>query len=226
MKKALVLASISLLIAFVVFTNMVRRDVFLTQEPMAGVDFDLTVKLQNNVPLRLDPLLELATNIASAPISGVILIIVLAVLYRSLGSIMIIAAWGGGQLLELLLKNMLRQPGPPFQFQRIHTAVSFDKDYQLVGYSYPSGHSFRVVFFVIIATYLVARHFGWKSKPTILTAMATSVFATLVMVAKIVHGGHWTTDIIGGALLGASAAAASLLFVSSSKKAPIKNDGA
>src|SRR3989338_6326055 len=142
MKKALLLACFASLIAFILFTNMVRRDVFLTQEPMAGLDFDLTVKLQNNVPVRLDPFLELATSTASAPMMGVILLIILAILYRSLGSIMIIAAWGGGQLLELLLKNMLRQPGPPFQFQRIHTAVSFDKDYQLVGYSYPSGHSF------------------------------------------------------------------------------------
>ncbi len=229
MKKILLFTSAALLIAFVLFTDMVRRDVFLTQSPMGGVDFDLTVKLQNNVPARLDPLLELMTTSASAPVIGLILLVVLGVLYRSFGALVIFVAWGGGQLLELVLKNMLRQPGPPFQFQRIHTAVNFDKDYQLVGYSYPSGHSFRVVFLVIVATFLVARRYGWSSKSAALTAVATSGFATVVMVAKVVHGGHWTTDIVGGALLGGAAACASLVFVSlpkAKKNAPVTNDGA
>lgn len=214
-------------LAFLLFTNMVRKDIFLTQDPLAGIDFDLTVKLQNNVPVRLDPLLKLTTDIASVVVFSIILFGVLAFLYRKLSAVIILAFYFGGQALEYVLKNLLRQSGPPFQFQRIHTDVSFDKDYQIVGYSYPSGHSFRTTFFAIIITALVARKYGWTSPITLLVAVATFGFAFVVDVAKVVHGGHWTSDIIGGSVLAVCCACTALLFVSfPHKKRPHATDTA
>lgn len=214
MKKALFVLSALFFVAFILFSNLVRKDVFLVQNPLSGVDFNLTVKLQNNVPIRLDPLLKLATDIASAPIFTIILFGALIYLYRAIGSLAIVFMYGSGQLLEFILKNILRQSGPPYLFQRIHTQVTFDKSYQQVGYSYPSGHSFRTVFFALVITYLVARKYGYNSMKTYATALITFGFALTVGLAKVVHGGHWTSDIVGGALLAASCATLSLLFVS------------
>ncbi len=226
-KHLLLILAVGFGLAFLLFTNLVRKDVFLTQDPLAGIDFDLTVKLQNNVPVRLDPLLKLTTNIASVTMFSVILVGALALLYRNISAIIILFSYFGGQALEYVLKNLLRQPGPPFQFQRIHTDVAFDKDYQIVGYSYPSGHSFRTAFFAVVITALVARKYGWTSPITILTALATCGFALVVDVAKVVHGGHWTSDIIGGVLLAVCCASATLLFVSfPHKKRPHTTDTA
>lgn len=214
-------------LAFLFFTNLVRKDVFLTQDPLAGIDFDLTVKLQNNVPVRLDPLLKLTTDIASVTVFSIILVGALVLLYRKLSAAVILISYFGGQVLEYVLKNLLRQSGPPFQFQRIHTNVAFDKDYQMVGYSYPSGHSFRTAFFAFVITALVARKYGWTSPVTLLVALATFGFAFVVDLAKVVHGGHWTSDIIGGILLAVCCASAALLFVSfPHKKRPHATDTA
>jgi len=210
--------SLIFFIAFVVFTNLVRKDVFLNQETLSGLDFDLIVKIQALIPVRLDPLLKLITASASAPTLGIALLLILLVTSRFWGAMLAGFTFALAHALELFLKNMLRQSGPPFQFQRIFAESGFDKDYQLEGYSYPSGHSFRVTFLLLVVVWICYQRYGGRGWQSWLAAIVFGAYAAIVMIAKIAHGAHWSSDIIGGALLGASAAAVAVIFLQSRHK--------
>ncbi len=218
MKYFLAALSFCFFLAFVVFTNLVRKDYFLNQASLSGIDFDLAVKLQGIVPTRLDTILQLLTTSASAPIIGIALVVVLFVFARAVGASITAFIFGATHALELFLKNMLRQSGPPYQFQRIHSEVTFDKDYQVAGYSYPSGHSFRVIFVLIVIVWIAYQRYGIRAWQTLVAATFLSGYASIVMVAKIAHGAHWTTDIVGGALLGVSTALICTVFIQSKRQ--------
>lgn len=196
--------------AFVFFTYLVKKDIF------RQVDFDLAVKIKDNVPLRLDPLFNLAANFGSVFIISFVLLAVIwkfSIIQKALTFFL----YFGAQGLEYFLKERLRQPGPPFQFQRHFTETTFDKDYVQAGYSYPSGHSFRAAFIALLIIYIAFRKWGLSVKSVIVGGAAAGG-AAFIMLGKMVLGAHWASDIIGGAILAASMVALVIFYLLSSDR--------
>lgn len=192
---------------FLLFTFIVRSDV------LRGFDFDSTVKLQARIPLRIDPFFSWLSVIGRFETTIVILLIVLFIKRKLLG-IIAFALFGLAHIIEIVGKTFLSQPGPPHMFLRTHElAQEFPGLYIHTNASYPSGHAMRTIFLSILLGMLIFRS---KKIPTIAKLSAYVIILSitiLMLVSRVSLGEHWTTDVVGGALLGASFAFLSLLFL-------------
>lgn len=207
MKKKILWIVISLLflLAFASFTYLVKEDVF------NRLDFDITVRLQDNLPKKYDEFLSSFSLIGSFEIlAGLIFLILL--LRRKIISFLVFVPFVGAHIVEIIGKAIVHHPGPPHMFFRYNLDFLFPSSYVQPGSSYPSGHSMRTVFVSTLFFYLII-----KSKINILAKIFTIglliVFNGVMLISRVSLGEHWTSDVVGGALLGASAAFFSYLFL-------------
>ncbi|MBI4213718.1 MAG: phosphatase PAP2 family protein [Chloroflexi bacterium] len=102
--------------------------------------------------------------------------------------------------IELVLKILLSQPPTPSDLHRPFSYPLFTIN--LDG-SYPSGHGIRSAYFTVLAAQLLAGRSRFRQAATLALGL---VFGVLLASSRIHLGVHWTSDVVGGFLLGASAA--------------------
>lgn len=195
-RRQLFLFGIIFLLSFVGFTVFVKYGYF------SSIDFNTTVRLQHIIPKTLDTPFSLLSLIGSFEIISLILGIVLLVTTPLLTSMLLLATYMIAHVTELLGKLFLYHPGPPFMFFRYDLGFSFPSSYVQTGSSYPSGHSFRIVFVAVTFLFLIYR--STKLRPlskTILT-VSLAIFTFCMLVSRVSLGEHWVSDVIGGSLLG------------------------
>lgn len=213
-------------ILFALFTIVVRTDA------LRQFDFNTTVRLQDDIPLSVDGFFSALSLVGRFEYTFVFLLIFLAVsapvahvwllsnktsrfthyVLKIVGGIAVIGLFGFAHVIEIIGKSFLNQPGPPRMFLRSQF-LDFPGLHVFTEASYPSGHSMRVVFLAILigVTIYVSKKLN---KPTkLVISLGITGFVFLMLLSRISLGEHWTTDVIGGALLGASFAFFSLLFL-------------
>ena len=207
MKKKFVWTIISFLflIAFAVFTFLVKEDV------LNRIDFDITVRLQDNLPMKYDSFLSSFSLIGSFEILAG-LIILIALLRRKIISFLIFVPFIGAHVVELIGKAFVHHPGPPFMFFRYNLDFLFPSSYVQTGSSYPSGHSLRTIFISVIFFYLIMKSKLKMPFKVFLIALLV-LFNGVMLVSRVSLGEHWASDVVGGAFIGASAAFFSFLFL-------------
>lgn len=209
-KQNLVFAvvGIVLLLLFFAFTLLVRSDA------LRPFDFNTTVRLQSKVPLRLDNFFSILSVVGRFEFTGSLLLIVLAIygiIKKSIWFIFPLGLFCFAHVIELIGKNMLEQPGPPRMFLRSQYG-EFPGLHVFTDASYPSGHSLRIVFLAAVFSFLI-----YRSKLPLL--IKACIYAPMVgilaamLVSRVSLGEHWTTDVIGGTILGLSMALLSLVFL-------------
>jgi len=231
-RSILITLSVLSFLGFVIFTLLVRADF------LRSFDFNMTVRIQDDIPLRLDGFFSTLSVIGRFEWMVVYLVILLIFKRKILGGIITFGLFGFAHVLELIGKTILEQPGPPKMFLRAQFG-DFPGLHVFTDASYPSGHSLRIVFFsiLLIAAILNIQRIKIKSQKindaikmnnkqlknflvlVIQNLIPFSlififlIFCFVVLVSRISLGEHWTTDVIGGGLLGASFAFLSQVFL-------------
>ena len=192
-------------VGFVGFTYLVNKN-YLT-----SLDFDMTVKLQDQIPFRLDGFFSALSVLGRFEYTLAVLIGIL-IWRRRIFGIIPFFLFGAAHIIELIFKNMIEHAGPPQMFLRSHFG-DFPGLHVFTDGSYPSGHSMRAVFMSIVISYLI---YGIHKLPkTVRLLIFAGIFGLLfiILLSRVSLGEHWTTDVIGGSLLGASIAFIALIFL-------------
>lgn len=191
---------------FIFFTFIVKNDL------LNNFDFDTTVRLQNHMPKKVDSFFSSLSLMGSFELLGGILFIVF-IFRKKLISLLIFIPFTIAHLVEIIGKTLMHHPGPPHLFFRYNINFLFPSSYVQPGSSYPSGHSLRIVFISVILSFLIFKIKKMKFFLRFVLISALILFNFLMLVSRVSLGEHWTTDVIGGALLGLSSGIFSLIFL-------------
>lgn len=203
-----ILAGFALLALFYAFSFLVKEDVF------TRFDFDMTVRIQNRIPVRLDPYLSWFSLFGSFEVTlGILIALSVAKLVkRKLLSIFLIPAFGIMHVVEIIGKAFLDHPGTPFLFHRYALDFFFPSGYIQPGGSYPSGHAMRTAYLAFLLIFMINRS-AFSSTMKQLSNVAIIVFIFLMFFSRVSLGEHWTTDVVGGTLLGVAFGLFSLVLL-------------
>lgn len=206
-KKYLILLSVLLFLLFIFFSYLVAK------ERLTQWDFDMTVKLQDRIPRRFDYPFSTLSVMGSAEVTGAIWFLIFVFLlvkrfWLAAVSQMLLPL---AMFIEIFGKVFVHHPAPPYLFYRGVIKFSFPSSFVHTDYSYPSGHMTRTAFIVtFIVVYLYLR-FSYKTQIVFLPLLV-GLYVTMA-ISRIYLGEHWSSDVIGGALIGSSFGVLSALFV-------------
>lgn len=195
MKKTFLLISFLTFSFFILFSYLVHKNLFTV------IDFDTTVRLQDNISRRFDDPFSVLSDIGK--FEPMLLLLIILILFRKkLWGIIAFALFGVLHVIELFGKFFVDHPPPPEFLLRTKHLIEFPQFHVRAEFSYPSGHAGRAVFLTAILGFMVARSKKLTQTQKIFIISILGVYDVLMIISRVYLGEHWISDVVGGGLLG------------------------
>lgn len=198
-KITFLLLGVSFFAIFICYSYLVHKNLF------TNLDFDVTVKLQDHISHRFDGIFSDFSIIGNAEVMSIflaVIVILLLIKKKIVACIMAVTLFIGFHLIEIYGKTFVNHPPPPQFMLRTHYPFQFPQFTVRLESSYPSGHSGRTLFIstLLIIFILSSKRFNPLTKSILCGAIIS--FDITMLVSRVYLGEHWTSDVIGGTILG------------------------